>query len=339
VTTLKVVCNCQGPIKLQQNRSCSFLSNRVGPELFRYNRRPVQIQQVVSYYEKKKEKSGGPSATILASISGVACGALIAAIMFLGQLEEGQEDIYTNAPTVLGYIYRARDRLHELKDFFVEPSDDILLPDPLQPPLHQPRYTLVIELTDVLVHPEYDRASGWRYQKRPGVTPFLKALTYPLFEIVIYTHENGFNAAPVCEAIDPEGDVMYRLFRNATKYMNGTHVKDLSKLNRDIRKVILLDCTDKSSQLQPRNSLVLKKWQGDTGDISLLELIPFFHHIASSGIEDVRDVLDYYRNEEDPVATFRQRQDALRKQQEELLQQQNTQQQRSSLFGGFLGRR
>jgi len=176
--------------------------------------------------------------------------------------------------------------------------------------------------------------SGWRFRKRPGVQQFLKALTLPLFEIVIYTHENGFSSSPVVDGLDPEGFIMYRLYRDATKYMKGTHVKDLSKLNRDITKVILVDCSNKTSVLQPRNSLVLKKWEGDPKDTDLLELIPFFHTIAMSNVDDVRPILDFYRDEEDVVAAFRRNQDLLRQQQEELLQQQ--QQQKSS--GGFLSR-
>ena len=36
-----------------------------------------------------------------------------------------------------------------------EPSTDKLLPDPLQYPYLQPPYTLVIEMTGLLVHPEW----------------------------------------------------------------------------------------------------------------------------------------------------------------------------------------
>lgn len=39
---------------------------------------------------------------------------------------------------------------------FTQPSSEVLLPDPLPEPYIQPKYTLVLELTDVLVHPEYD---------------------------------------------------------------------------------------------------------------------------------------------------------------------------------------
>lgn len=37
----------------------------------------------------------------------------------------------------------------------IEPTSAKLLPDPLREPYYQPPYTLVIELTDVLLHPEW----------------------------------------------------------------------------------------------------------------------------------------------------------------------------------------
>ncbi len=36
-----------------------------------------------------------------------------------------------------------------------DPSTDKLLPDPVQPPYYQPPYTLVIEMTGVMLHPEW----------------------------------------------------------------------------------------------------------------------------------------------------------------------------------------
>ena len=34
--------------------------------------------------------------------------------------------------------------------------------------------------------------TGWRFKKRPAVEYFLQQIGPPLFEIVIYTHEQGF---------------------------------------------------------------------------------------------------------------------------------------------------
>lgn len=46
---------------------------------------------------------------------------------------------------------------------FAAPSSKMLLPDPLQEPYFQPPYTLVLELKDVLVHPEYDVSKMMNY--------------------------------------------------------------------------------------------------------------------------------------------------------------------------------
>lgn len=37
----------------------------------------------------------------------------------------------------------------------IEPTSPKLLPDPLKEPYYQPPYTLVLELTDILLHPEW----------------------------------------------------------------------------------------------------------------------------------------------------------------------------------------
>ncbi|XP_047133170.1 mitochondrial import inner membrane translocase subunit TIM50 isoform X1 [Hydra vulgaris] len=296
---------------------------------------------LANYYVKKKEKNQGPSAKFWFTLGGVVCGICISAVAILGKAEDGQKDLYKNVNPIMAHIYRLRDRLHEYKESFAAPSSEVLLPDPLPEPYIQPKYTLVLELTDILVHPEYDRKSGWRFRKRPGVKQFLSSLTMPLFEIVIYTHENGFSSAPVCEGLDPDGYIMYKLFRDATSYINGTHVKDLSKLNRDITKVILIDCDPNASSLQPRNSLILKKWEGDPKDTTLLELIPLLHTIAMSNVDDVRPVLDFYRNEDDVVAAFRRNQEILLKQQEEFNNAHKQQKKisGSGLIGSFFGRR
>lgn len=73
-----------------------------------------------------------------------------------------------------------------------DPSREKLLPDPLTEPYYQPPYTLVLEMTGVLVHPDWTYQTGWRFKKRPGVNLFLQQVGPPLFEVVIYTSEQGF---------------------------------------------------------------------------------------------------------------------------------------------------
>jgi len=84
---------------------------------------------------------------------------------------------------------------------FVDPSSEKLLPDLLPPPYQRP-YTLIIELNDVLLHSEYDRSVGWKYQKRPGVDALLMQL-FDFYELVIFTSENAIVSSLRYVAICP----------------------------------------------------------------------------------------------------------------------------------------
>lgn len=50
----------------------------------------------------------------------------------------------------------------------IEPTSPKLLPDPLKEPYYQPPYTLVLELTDVLLHPEWSVRARAPYLPAPG---------------------------------------------------------------------------------------------------------------------------------------------------------------------------
>lgn len=67
---------------------------------------------------------------------------------------------------------------------------------------------------------------------------FLSQVGYPNFELVVYTVENAMTFFPIVDGLDPDNRyIMYRLFRDATRYVNGQHTKDLGALNRDPKKV------------------------------------------------------------------------------------------------------
>ena len=104
----------------------------------------------------------------------------------------------------------------------------------------------------------------------------LSEIGYPHFELVVYTVENAMTFYPIVDGLDPNQQyIMYRLFRDATRYVNGQHTKDLSALNRDPRKVILVDWNEKAVALNRENTLLMKKWEGDNSDRTLIGLTQF----------------------------------------------------------------
>uniref|UniRef100_A0A914UWY4 Mitochondrial import inner membrane translocase subunit TIM50 n=1 Tax=Plectus sambesii TaxID=2011161 RepID=A0A914UWY4_9BILA len=188
-----------------------------------------------------------------------------------------------------------------------EPSREDLLPPPLPAPYIQPKYTLVIELKNVLLAPEWSYSTGWRFKKRPAIEYFLDTVGYPNFEVVIYTSEPSMTAAPLVDSFDPKQRIMYRCYRDCTKYMKGHHVKDLEKLRRDMSKVIMMDHDPQSFQLNPENALRIPSWNGDMNDTALVDLAELLKTIYLSDVDDVRPTLQYYSQFDDPAKEFRRR--------------------------------
>jgi len=139
----------------------------------------------------------------------------------------------------------------------------------------------------------------------------------PLFEIVIYTNEQAFTAYPVIEQLDQNNFIWYKLFKDSTRYTEGKHLKDLNCLNRDLNKVIVIDW-DKEAITSLRNQLTLPRWDGNMKDQTLVELAMMLRTIAESQVSDVREVLDYYRSFDDPIAAFKENQRVAQEHEEEL---------------------
>ncbi|KAM7412512.1 hypothetical protein PAMA_020069 [Pampus argenteus] len=253
--------------------------------------------------------------------------------------EQGNQipDEFDRDPPVIQHLRRTFKFFQDYRQMIIEPTSPKLLPDPLKEPYYQPPYTLVLELTDVLLHPEWSLATGWRFKKRPGIDYLFQQLA-PLYEIVIFTAETGMTAYPLIDSIDPQGFVMYRLFRDATRYMEGHHVKDVSCLNRDTSKVIVVDCKREAFSLQPFNGMALKKWDGNSEDRTLYDLANFLKTIALSGVDDVRSVLENYALEDDPIDAFKRRQAQLAQEEEQRLAELSQQKKQGLSLGSITSR-
>ncbi|GAB2297533.1 mitochondrial inner membrane protein required for protein import [Dionaea muscipula] len=176
---------------------------------------------------------------------------------------------------------------------FTEPSSEKLLPD--LHPLEQHVFTLVVDLNETLVHSDWNRDRGWRTFKRPGVNAFLEHLAQ-FYEIVVYSDQLSMYVDPVVERLDQKQCIRYRLSRSATKYQDGKHYRDLSKLNRDPAKILYVSGHALESSLQPENCVQIKPWKPeDMDDTALLDLIPFLEYVARNRPADIRPVLAAYQ--------------------------------------------
>lgn len=111
--------------------------------------------------------------------------------------------------------------------------------------------------------------------------------------------------------------------------------QDLSYLNRDLKKVILLDTVEAHAKAQPENAIIIPKWKGDTKDKQLVSFIPFLEYVAAMGFEDTRDVLKSFEGKSIPAEYARRESIARKKFQEQWAEEHAKRPKRSGV--GFLG--
>lgn len=318
---------CNTPLRLlslQQINYCEVREEKLKAVVNRLAEQTAQVDERETEEEsenedkKKRRESAWKSVKTSLVVIGATFGCLSGFLVYwLGKPpvdEDGYKikDEYSELPLWQQYFYRTLKEIDYYKRLIKEPSREKLLPDVMQYPYYQPPYTLVLELTDVLVHPEWTYQTGWRFKKRPGVDYFLESLQ-GMFEVVIYTAEQGMTVFPILEALDPKNYISYKLVRDATHFVDGNHVKSLGKLNRDLSKVIVIDWNQDNVKFHKENLLHLPRWDGNDDDTTLVDLASFLQTIAQTEVGDVREVLKYYSEFENPLQTFRLKQQELLK--------------------------
>jgi len=101
----------------------------------------------------------------------------------------------------------------------------------------------------------------------------------------------------VLDQVDSGNWIKYRLYRQHATVDGSVYCKDLSKLGRDLSKVIIVDNVAENFQLQPDNGIFIRSWFDDMNDTALHELSPLLKEIAKRGVGDVRQALRDYRDQ------------------------------------------
>ncbi len=163
----------------------------------------------------------------------------------------------------------------------------------------EPPHTLVLDLENTLVNSTWDRKHGWRFAKRPGVDKFLSEMAQ-YYEIVLYSPSVDGVADPVVTLLDPKGCIMHRLYRESCYYQNGVYMKDLSSLNRNTNKIILLDDDEKAAALNPDNLIKVKPYDDpkDRDDKTLERITPFLIEIAREGHNNIPMLMRQFKDQD-----------------------------------------
>uniref|UniRef100_A0AAR2KK83 Mitochondrial import inner membrane translocase subunit TIM50 n=1 Tax=Pygocentrus nattereri TaxID=42514 RepID=A0AAR2KK83_PYGNA len=106
-------------------------------------------------------------------------------------------------------------------------------------------------------------------------------------------HSSFKYADPVADLLDQWGVFRVRLFRESCVFHRGNYVKDLSRLGRQLSKVIIVDNSPASYIFHPENAVPVRSWFDDMTDTELLDLLPLFEGLSRE--EDVYSVLQSLR--------------------------------------------
>jgi len=177
-----------------------------------------------------------------------------------------------------------------------ESSDVVLLP-----PGKRNKKTLVLDLDETLVHSSFkpvlnadfivpveieDQVHQVYVLKRPHVDSFMKRMG-DFYEIVVFNASLAKYADPVLDLLDKHQVVNERLFREACVNHKGNYVKDLGRLGRDLKRIIIIDNSPASYMFNPENAVPVESWFDDENDTELLDLIPTLEQLAKAS--DVRE--------------------------------------------------
>eukprot|EP01041_Mallomonas_annulata_P003973 gene3973-7916_t len=207
--------------------------------------------------------------------------------------------LYFGSPleSVINYIYDCTwGQFRQI----LEPVSDKLLPewgvDPFYgnniPPGTPAPPLLVLDLEKTIMGSEHSAKYGWRHVKRPGLDKFLEQLRQ-YYEIVIFSENDVNSQQELLLEIDKD-NCTFKLGPSAAELKGTTLMKRLDVLNRDERRIIVIDDDEQAVQLCPRNALIVKPYTNvrDKGDRILLDLIPLLQALVQENVRDIRDTLD-----------------------------------------------
>ena len=159
---------------------------------------------------------------------------------------------------------------------------------------NQKKYTLVLDLEETLVHIN----QLGECILRPGLYKFLKNIK-PYYELVSFSNESKYSSEPIIDIIEEKKKYFdYNLYREHLTFIGKEFIKDLSKLGRDIKKVIVVDNIANNYKLNPENGIQILPFFGENNDDNVLEelkkiLILFY----KDKLEDLRIGIKRYKKE------------------------------------------
>ena len=166
--------------------------------------------------------------------------------------------------------------------------------------LNKKKYTLLISLDGTLIHFKIDNKNKNNnkgiIQLRPGLNEFLSDIK-PYYEIIAFSNGDKKYTDLLINSLD-KNKIFFenKLYREHCIIMNNDFVKDISKLGKDLSKIIIVDNLVQNFRLNLENGINIKSFNGEINDKILKELGKILIKIAKFG-GDIRRGISYYKDD------------------------------------------
>ena len=120
----------------------------------------------------------------------------------------------------------------------------------------------------------------------------------PFYELITFTSASKEYAQPIINEIELDNKYFdYNFFREHSVISGNDFVKDISRIGRDMKKIIIIDNMEQNFRLNKKNGIKIKAFYGDQNDKVLFELCKILVMIVKQGYEDLTLALQNYSNE------------------------------------------
>ena len=162
-------------------------------------------------------------------------------------------------------------------------------------------YTLVLDITNTLINIKYADPQGQILipNLRPGIFSFLNAVK-PLYELVAFSSETKEFSDVILNEIEKNKKFFdFKLYKDHCTLYKNRFVKDITKLGRDIRKIIIVDDDENNFVLNKENGIKIKSFLGEENntDTALFELKKILILFERMGLDDVRKGIKSYEKD------------------------------------------
>ena len=169
------------------------------------------------------------------------------------------------------------------------------------------KYTLVLDIINTLVNIKHENFKGKKIgicKLRPGLIHFLNTIK-PYYEIISFTTSNKKYSETLIKQIEMGRKIFdYNLYRDHTVLYGNEFIKDISRIGRDIKKIIIVDDEEKNFRLNKNNGICINPYLGENDkDDVLFELAKLLIFFYRHGYSDLRNAVKNFKKEIDEKVT------------------------------------